>query len=310
MVSRRGAGCRASRRRPTAAPPSPAGRARRAGAAPAGVITPRSSAITRQPAERALDRPEELAPGPAPPAAAPRGLVRRRDRPVGDEAAEVVDARRGRRARPRAESARSTSGSPSSGAPASRRAGCPSAGRSRSARPAARPRPRRAGRAPATPRGRRRRRRRRSARRRSGGRRGRARRRAARPTRARSAPAPRSRPGPAKRAHSPTQNGCRATKSSISAADTGAVRLGEQARPGGERRARAVRRAELVRRPEREHLPPRLPRRLEPVDEAVRLPAEPAAGQRGRVQEDPRWSAAASRRRTLQTRSGSRIVKT
>ena len=64
------------------------------------------------------------------------------------------------------------------------------------------------------------------------------------------------------------------------------VGLGEQARRGGERGRGAVRRAELVRRPERQDLPPRLPGRLEPVDEAVRLVAEPAARQRGRVQED------------------------
>src|SRR6476469_10057698 len=62
------------------------------------------------------------------------------------------------------------------------------------------------------------------------------------------------------------------------------VRLGEQGGRGGERGRGAVRRAELVRRPERQHLPPRLAGRLEPVDEAIGALAEPAVGQRGRVE--------------------------
>ena len=64
------------------------------------------------------------------------------------------------------------------------------------------------------------------------------------------------------------------------------VRLGEQPVPAREGRGGAVRRAVLVRRAEREHLPPRLPGRLEPVHEAVRLVAETPAGKRGGVEED------------------------
>ncbi len=50
---------------------------------------------------------------------------------------------------------------------------------------------------------------------------------------------------------------------------------GSASRPGqaGERRARLVRRAVAVRRAERQHLPPRLPGGGQPVDEAVRLAA-------------------------------------
>ena len=59
----------------------------------AGVITPRSSAISGSSPSALLDGLEELDARPAPPAAVPRRLVRRRDRPVGDESAEVVDAR-------------------------------------------------------------------------------------------------------------------------------------------------------------------------------------------------------------------------
>src|SRR5690242_154106 len=44
-------------------------------------------------AERTLDRREQLATGRGAPASVPRGLVPSRNRPVGDEAAEVVDAR-------------------------------------------------------------------------------------------------------------------------------------------------------------------------------------------------------------------------
>src|SRR5439155_12590552 len=47
----------------------------------------------RQLAERALDGAEELGARAAAPVAAPRRLVLLRDRPVGDEAAEVIDPR-------------------------------------------------------------------------------------------------------------------------------------------------------------------------------------------------------------------------
>ncbi len=54
--------------------------------------------------------------------------------------------------------------------------------------------------------------------------------------------------------------------------------------PGEGGRGR-IRRAGPVRRGERQQRPPRLPGLGEPVDEAERLAAEPAAGQRGHVQE-------------------------
>ena len=60
--------------------------------------------------------------------------------------------------------------------------------------------------------------------------------------------------------------------------------LGEQARPGRERRARLVRRAVAVGRAERQHLPPRLAGVREPVDPGVRVPPEAPSGQRRRVE--------------------------
>jgi hypothetical protein len=64
------------------------------------------------------------------------------------------------------------------------------------------------------------------------------------------------------------------------------VRLGEEAAPARERRRRGVRGAVPVRRDEREDLPPALPRRGEPVDEALRLRAESSAREGRRVQKD------------------------
>ena len=61
-------------------------------------------------------------------------------------------------------------------------------------------------------------------------------------------------------------------------------RLRQQPGPGRERRARLVGRAVAVRRTQRQHLPPALPRVREPVHPGVRFRAEPAAGERGRVQ--------------------------
>jgi hypothetical protein len=55
---------------------------------------------------------------------------------------------------------------------------------------------------------------------------------------------------------------------------------------GGKRRRRAIRRALLVRRPERQHLPPRLAGRREPVDEPVGLAVELSRRQRRRVEKD------------------------
>jgi hypothetical protein len=63
-------------------------------------------------------------------------------------------------------------------------------------------------------------------------------------------------------------------------------RLGQQPRPGGERRLGLVGRAIAVGRAERQHLPPGLAGVREPVDERVRVAPEPAAGQGGRVQLD------------------------
>ena len=76
-----------------------------------------------------------------------------------------------------------------------------------------------------------------------------------------------------------------------SRAVTARVRLREQAVPGRERGGGRVRRADLVRRAEREHLPPALPGRREPVDERVGVRVEPAARERGRVQHDPAGSS-------------------
>ena len=56
---------------------------------------------------------------------------------------------------------------------------------------------------------------------------------------------------------------------------------GEQASPGGERRAGLVRRSRTIRRTERQHLPPRLPGALQPVHEAVGVVAE-RAGRKAR----------------------------
>ena len=60
----------------------------------------------------------------------------------------------------------------------------------------------------------------------------------------------------------------------------------EEPAPAGERRRGLVGRVELVRRSERQDLPPRLAGRREPVDERARLRPEPSARQRGRVQQD------------------------
>ena len=64
------------------------------------------------------------------------------------------------------------------------------------------------------------------------------------------------------------------------------LRLREQPARARERRARAIRRFELVRRTERQHLPPGLAGRREPVDQAVRLLVEHPVGRRRRVEEN------------------------
>ena len=58
-----------------------------------GVITPRSSATSGSSPSSASAARNTPAPGPVPPPARCGGLVPGRDRPVRDEAAEVVDAR-------------------------------------------------------------------------------------------------------------------------------------------------------------------------------------------------------------------------
>ena len=63
-------------------------------------------------------------------------------------------------------------------------------------------------------------------------------------------------------------------------------RPGQELRGRREGRRRPVRRAELVGRPERQDLPPRLACRLEPVDEAVRIPVQLPGRERGRMEED------------------------
>ncbi len=174
----------------------------------------------RQVAELALDRAEELGAGSRPPVSALRRRVPRRNRPVGDEAAEVVDAaevdeleRAPETLAPPVEAGRAVDGPVVQRVPPAlagraqrvgRRAGDLAAGEQ--LRPAVV-----IGAAC---------RRRRSARRRSGGRRARPRRPAASPTPARSAPGrrapPRRRSAPSRR----SRTGWRATKSSTSPAVT------------------------------------------------------------------------------------------
>jgi hypothetical protein len=57
------------------------------------------------------------------------------------------------------------------------------------------------------------------------------------------------------------------------------ARVGKQSRPCRERRRGLVRRSVPIRRPERQHLPPRLARIGEPVDEPVRFATQPSTGQ-------------------------------
>ena len=61
----------------------------------------------------------------------------------------------------------------------------------------------------------------------------------------------------------------------------------EQLRRGGERRRRFVGRVVLVGRAQRQHLPPRLAGRGQPVDPGVGVRTEPSGGQRRGVQLDP-----------------------
>ena len=257
----------------------------------AGVITPRSSAISGSVAELA-PRPRRRARGPGPRrqlpverrlgaargtaqyATKPRKWSMRADVDELERAAEALD--------PPAVAGRAA-------ARASRRAGCPRAGRSSLQSSGGTPATAsveeelRVGAVVGA-----RRARRRSGRRRSAATLALARRtRAAPTTRARSAPGRRARPRPRTPPSRPSRTGGARRSSSISASRSPSrVRVGEQAGPAREGRRGAVRRAVLVRRAERQDLPPRLAGRREPVDEAVRLVAEPAARQRGRVQQD------------------------
>jgi hypothetical protein len=56
-------------------------------------------------------------------------------------------------------------------------------------------------------------------------------------------------------------------------------RVGQQTRPRRERRRGLVRRAVPIRRPQRQHLPPRLSRLRQPIDETERLATEATAGE-------------------------------
>ena len=85
----------------------------------------------RQPPELALDGAEELRARTGPPAAVLGRPVPLRDRPVGDEAAEVVDAAEVDELERAAEALAPPAVARRAGAPASRRAGSPRAGRSR-----------------------------------------------------------------------------------------------------------------------------------------------------------------------------------
>ena len=237
--------------------------------------------------QRARRGVEHRAPRPALPAPAQRVLARAPAPPSRRRSRGSGRCARGRRARTCAAAARPTSGSRGAASRASRRAGCPTAGPCRCRRRAACRR-----RAPAWNS--------------SGCARwsalpGRdvdrdvaddahaalgARTRAARPTRGRSAPgrrprrAGRSAPSPRSSSRS------RSRKSSSSAFDTGA--RGSASSPGQAANAerRLVGRAVAVGRPERQHLPPRLAGRGEPVDPRVGVRAEAAAGQRGGMQLD------------------------
>ena len=240
----------------------------------------------RQPAELALDRAEELGSRARPPAPALRRRVPRRNRPVGDVAAEVVDAaevdeleRAPKALAPPAVAGRAVDGPVVQRVPPALAGRAERVGRRpgdlavrEQLRPASEigalvghvdrevaDQPDRRAR-PRTP--------------------------AALPTPARSAPGRRAPPRPAKRAQPPVQYGWRATKSSISPAVTRALGPGEELRRGRERRRRAVRRVEFVGRPERQNLPPRLACRGEPVDEPVGVAVELSGRERGRMEED------------------------
>ena len=118
---------------PSAGRPSPGSRARRAARSTGGVITPRSSAISGSGAELALGRvgrARRRGRGRQRPRFAVRCALR--DRPVRDEAAEVVDAGEVDELERPAEALDPPAVARRAQRASSRRAGCPRAGRSRS----------------------------------------------------------------------------------------------------------------------------------------------------------------------------------
>ena len=260
----------------------------------AGVITPRSSAISGSGAERLPRRVEHRAPRPAPPASGERVARAGRHRPVGRRTRGSGRSARGRRARTSAPAARSTSGTRAAAAPASRTADCPRAGPCPCRRPAACRPPRRRGTA-------------RDAR--DGRRTGRDVDRhvadqphaalvRVRPQRAPLALEPhlvgdRAATGEARPVLDPARLALAEVELLVLAHRR--VRLGQQPRPGGERRARLVWRAVAIRRAERQHLPPRLAGLHQPVDPRVRVAPEPPA--RSDVGGAGRPTSAASPRR-------------
>ena len=229
---------------------------------------------------------EEVGAGPAPPRAlAPPSCCRAGHRPVGDEAAEVVDARQVDELERAAEAL-----DPPAVAVGAHRGPVVE----RVAPELARLRERvgrdagdraLAGRAPGARRGRRFRRRRRSACRRRCARRARPRGRAAPATRARSAPDRRASPPCA----SPVVDPVRVALPERTRVPRRhrRVRIGEQRGRARERRRRHVGRAgDPFGRPERQNLPPCLARSREPVDEAIRVLVEYPVRQRGRMEQD------------------------
>ena len=286
--SRAGAGCAVPDRARTAARASPGTRARRAAATTAGVITPRSSATTRQRAELRLGGAKR----PQRPARDASGRSWRSGRPAGtcqydDEAAEVVDPHEVEEL----ERPPEPLDPPAVAGPLQRRpvvervppeltAGAQRIGRRAGDR--AREEELRVGALVGAVRARRR-----SGRLRSAGRPARPRRRGARPTprsnRTWSATAER----PARRSQSSTQYRCCSRNAAISAALTGASGSASSAGRPGEHRLRPVRRAGRSGGPTRQHLPPRLPRGCEPVDELERRFPEPSAGKDVRCSRTP-----------------------
>ncbi len=225
-----------------------------------GVIAPRSSATSGNAPSSRATASNTARPGPRfqrPPSRRPGAGVHR---PVGDEASEVVDPREVEQRRTCAAAARPTSDSAAGAAPASRRAGSPTADPLPRRHPAARRRPARPERARDERDGRRSRARRRSQRRRTGARRARPRTGATPPTRGRSAPGrpPRRGPptAPSPRSRTRCAHGNHAARTTIRApgdrpeiAARRRRRSGTCTASGGDRAARAAAAATTSDRP-------------------------------------------------------------